>query len=199
VISCSTRGKGAAVRTGLLATRAPYVGFVDADMATDLSALDDALALLDAGHQVVVGSRRHPDSVVEGYGQVLRRIGALVFNRSVRRLAGGVADTQCGFKFFTGPLVRAAAADLRTDGFAFDVELLMHCVRRGASVTAIPVVWFDRPGSTFSVRRHTTACARELIRIRARARGLRKPALPEPMAPPSGSAVLPEWGVRGAR
>ncbi|XVQ12328.1 glycosyltransferase [Spirillospora sp. CA-255316] len=169
LLRCALRGKGAAVRVGLLATRAPYVGFCDADMATDLAALDEALALLRAGHPVVVGSRRHPSSLVEGYGQPLRRLGAVTFNRLVRDLAGDIPDTQCGFKFFNGPLARVAAADLRTAGFAFDVELLMHCVRRGASVTAIPVVWRDRPGTTFSVRRHTAECLLDLARIRARA------------------------------
>ncbi|MFB4313252.1 glycosyltransferase [Actinomadura sp. 21ATH] len=185
---CAQRGKGAAVRVGLLATRAPYAGFCDADMATDLAALDGALELLRAGHPVVVGSRRHPDSLVEGYGQLMRRLGAITFNRLVRDLAGDIADTQCGFKFFFGPLARAAAADLRTAGFAFDVELLMHCVRRGASITGIPVVWSDRPGTTFSVRRHTSQCLLDLARIRARAAAPGRPA-PAP-AQRSGATQL---------
>ncbi|MFI0353866.1 glycosyltransferase [Actinomadura sp. 9N407] len=168
-LHCELRGKGAAVRVGLLATRAPYVGFCDADMATDLAAIDEALDLLRTGRPVVVGCRRHPDSVVEGYGQFMRRLGAITFNRMVRDLVGDIADTQCGFKFFFGPLARAAAADLRTAGFAFDVELLMHCVRRGAEITGIPVVWSDCPGTTFSVRRHTSQCVLDLARIRARA------------------------------
>ncbi|TDD68033.1 glycosyltransferase [Actinomadura rubrisoli] len=169
LLRCERRGKGAAVRAGLLATRAPYIGFMDADMATDLAALDDALVLLREGRPVVVGSRRHGRSVVEGYALPVRRLGAITFNRIVRDLAGGVPDTQCGFKFFAGPLGRAAAADLRTTGFSFDVELLSHCVRRGAPVTDIPVVWRDRPGSTFSVRRHSLQCLFDLARIRARA------------------------------
>jgi hypothetical protein len=191
-LHCATRGKGAAVRVGLLATRAPYVGFCDADMATGLAALDDALALLRDGRPVVVGSRRHPDSVVEGYGEVMRRLGAIAFNRLVRDLAGGIADTQCGFKFFAGPLARAAAADLRTAGFAFDVELLMHCVRRGAGITGIPVVWADKPGTTFSVRRHTTECVLDLARIRARASRLGR-LVPQPRA-----AVPPVLAVQPA-
>src|SRR6516225_8218 len=56
LLRCARPGKGLAVRTGLLATRAPFVGFCDADMATDLSALDAAIGLLDAGHPLVVGS-----------------------------------------------------------------------------------------------------------------------------------------------
>ncbi|TDB91543.1 glycosyltransferase [Actinomadura sp. 7K534] len=177
LVRCERRGKGAAVRAGLLETRAPYVGFMDADMATDLAALDEAIVLLREGRPVVVGSRRHGRSVVQGYAVPLRRLGAIAFNRAVRDLVGGIADTQCGFKFFDGPLARAAAADLRTDGFSFDVELLAHCVRRGASVTAIPVVWRDRPGSTFSVRRHSLQCLLDLTRIRLRA-GFRLPSVP---------------------
>lgn len=177
LVGCERRGKGAAVRAGLLATRAPYVGFMDADMATDLAALDEAIVLLREGRPVVVGSRRHGRSVVQGYALPVRRLGAITFNRIVRDLVGGIADTQCGFKFFDGPLARAAAEDLRTAGFSFDVELLAHCVRRGASVTDIPVVWRDHPGSTFSVRRHSLQCLLDLARIRARA-GFRMPSVP---------------------
>jgi glycosyltransferase involved in cell wall biosynthesis len=165
LLQCERPGKGAAVRVGLLATTAPYVGFCDADMATGLAALDEVLALLRGGRQVVVGSRRHPESTVEVYGRPLRRVGALTFNRLCRGLAGDVADTQCGFKFFSGPLVRAAAAELRTSGFAFDVELLLRCRHLGADVEEIPVVWHDMPGSTFSVSRHAFGCLRDLIRI----------------------------------
>ncbi|GAA2423688.1 glycosyltransferase family 2 protein [Actinomadura vinacea] len=201
LLHCALRGKGAAVRVGLLATGAPYTGFCDADMATDLAALDEALALLRAGHPVVVGSRRHPSSLVEGYAQPMRRLGAVTFNRLVRDLAGGIRDTQCGFKFFSGPLARAAAADLKTAGFAFDVELLMHCVRRGASVTAIPVVWRDQPGTTFSVRRHTSQCLLDVARIRTRAgRPVRdpRPALSPARNPPAQPAPLVLFKGTGA-
>jgi glycosyltransferase involved in cell wall biosynthesis len=166
LLHCAQPGKGAAVRVGLLATDAPYVGFCDADMATDLAALDRALGLLTAGHPVVVGSRRHPRSVVQGYGRPLRRLGAIAFNLAIRDLAGGVTDTQCGFKFFAGPLARQAAVDLRTTGFSFDVELLMHCARRGAAITDIPVIWQDVPGSTFSLSRHSLGVLADLVRIR---------------------------------
>ncbi|TDC82789.1 glycosyltransferase [Actinomadura sp. 7K507] len=197
LVRCERRGKGAAVRAGLLATRAPYVGFMDADMATDLAALDEAIVLLREGRPVVVGSRRHGRSVVQGYALPVRRLGAVTFNRIVRDLVGGIADTQCGFKFFDGPLARAAAEDLRTTGFSFDVELLAHCVRRGASVTDIPVVWRDRPGSTFSVRRHSLQCLLDLARIRARA-GFRMPAVPAapiiPVVPVRTMFAEPEPG-----
>jgi dolichyl-phosphate beta-glucosyltransferase len=170
LLSCPRPGKGAAVRTGLLATTAPYVGFCDADMATDPDIIEDVLAMLASGTQVIVGSRRHPESDVEIYSRPLRRLGAIAFNRMIRDITGGITDTQCGFKFFHGPLARAAAEDLRTTGFAFDVELLVHCRRLGAGIVEIPVVWRDMPGSTFSISRHAGGCLLDLLRVRGAAR-----------------------------
>jgi hypothetical protein len=93
----------------------------------------------------------------------------------------GASDTQCGFKFFSGPLARAAAVQLRTAGFAFDIELIASCLRLGASLTEIPVCWRDMPGSTFSVRRHSAAAFRDIASIWLRSRvahggGARTPA-----------------------
>src|ERR1700728_1586842 len=123
LLRCEQPGKGRAVRAGLLATRAPFVGYCDADMATDLSALDHAIRLLAAGDPVVIGSRALPESVVEARSSAARRAGATAFRALARTIVPGATDTQCGFKFFSGPLARQAALPLRTAGFAFDVEL----------------------------------------------------------------------------
>jgi glycosyltransferase involved in cell wall biosynthesis len=179
LLRCDRTGKGRAVRAGLLATRAPFVGFCDADMATDLAALDAAIGLLAAGHQVVVGSRALSSSLVEARSRATRRVGAAAFRTLARTVVPGASDTQCGFKFFSGPLARAAALQLRTTGFAFDIELIASCLRLGASLTEIPVCWRDVPGSTFSVRRHSAAAFRDVASIWLRSRtthGARVPA-----------------------
>jgi dolichyl-phosphate beta-glucosyltransferase len=165
LLRCDRPGKGLAVRTGLLATQAPFVGFCDADMATDLSALDVAVRLLGAGHPVVIGSRGLSESVVAARSDLLREAGAFLFRAMARSILPDATDTQCGFKFFAGPLARAAASSVRTDGFAFDVELLAACLRLGATVTEIPVQWRDVAGSTFSVIRHSAAVFRDLASI----------------------------------
>jgi dolichyl-phosphate beta-glucosyltransferase len=151
----SRRGKGAAVRAGLLATRAPMVGFCDSDMATDLAALDVAIDLLTLGHRMVIGSRAHPDSVVQARHSLVRRVGAAGFRRLAKLVVPAVSDSQCGFKFFAGPVARGAAAALTTTGFSFDIELIARCQRLGAEPTQIPVRWRDVPGSRFSVVRHS--------------------------------------------
>ena len=196
LLRCQRAGKGIAVRAGLLATQAPFVGFCDADMATDLSALDVALTLLAAGRLVVIGSRAHGASVVEDRHSATRRVGAAVFRALARRVVPDVTDTQCGFKFFDGSLARAAALTLRTQGFGFDVELLAACKRLGAAATEIPVHWRDMPGSTFSVQRHSAAAFGEVMSIWARqaSRNLRV-RVPQPEPAPRPAPVGEQAGA----
>ena len=191
LLRCDQPGKGRAVRTGLLATRAPFVGFCDADMATDLSALDLTLSLLAAGGHVIIGSRALDGSVVEERRSAIRRMGAAAFHCLARRIVPGVSDTQCGFKFFSGPLARAAARPLRTTGFAFDIELIAHCQRLGAALTEIPVTWRDVPGSTFSASRHSAGTVRDLAAIWLHHRPARPPFTPAPLPGPPAPAMPP--------
>jgi len=204
LLQCARPGKGRAVRTGLLATRAPFVGFCDADMATDLSALDVAIGLLAAGNSLVVGSRGLAGSVVTNRHSAVRRAGAAVFRALARQVVPGATDTQCGFKFFSGPLARAAALRLTTPGFAFDIELIALCQRLGATLTEFPVCWRDIPGSTFSVPRHSAAALREVAAIwlshrpgRASAARARSLEPGSPLALPAGDAGPPAAAAPG--
>jgi dolichyl-phosphate beta-glucosyltransferase len=194
LVHCDRAGKGVAVRAGLLATRAPFVGFCDADMATDLSALDVAVSLLTGGNPLVIGSRLLDASVAEDRHSGIRRIGAAAFHAMARRIVPDATDTQCGFKFFSGPLARAAARSLRTAGFAFDVELIARCQRLGATLTEIPVCWRDVPGSTFSVPRHSVAAFRDIasiwLRLRADHAAERRAPVEAPVFPVDVTAGL---------
>ncbi|MFI6501684.1 glycosyltransferase [Nonomuraea typhae] len=191
LVQCATPGKGAAVRAGLLVTKAPLVGFCDADMATDLDAITVAVGLLLGGERVVIGSRAHAFSEVENRHSRVRELGAVGFRALARRLVRGVSDTQCGFKFFDGRLAREVAARLRTPGFAFDVELLARCAAAGAPAMEIPIQWRDMPGSRFSPARHSAGIVLELgrilLRLHAESRGVIRPAwehAPDPVGSP---------------
>ena len=111
-----------------------------------------------------------PASVVEARHSATRQVGATAFRALARQVVPGATDTQCGFKFFSGPLVRQAVRPLRTGGFAFDVELIANCLRLGATLTEIPVRWRDMPNSTFSVRRHSAAAFGDVAALWLRTR-----------------------------
>ncbi|WP_432137975.1 MULTISPECIES: glycosyltransferase [unclassified Streptomyces] len=169
-IGCSDHGKGAAVRRGIATSSARYVGFADADSATPIATLDQIMVLLEQGHPAVIASRRAPGARYETEQPSLRRCGGWAFRQLARLTIPDVADTQCGFKFFDGPLIREVVRDCRVDGFAFDVEILARLERRGHRVTEVPVSWCDVPGSTFSARRDGLRSMADLIRI-SRVRG----------------------------
>jgi dolichyl-phosphate beta-glucosyltransferase len=150
VIGCSRAGKGAAVRRGVLTSRARYIGFCDADLATPVDAIDNAVALLQAGHKVVVGSRRCAGATYVVPQSRLRRAGSWVFRRAMRGVAGGVSDTQCGFKFFDAETAKMLFSRIRSDGFAFDVELVARAQAASISLIEMPVAWTDKAGSSMS-------------------------------------------------
>lgn len=135
------RGKGAAVRTGVAAARGDVIGFVDADNATDLSALHDMVAAVDGTVGAVFGSRHAPGASVTG-SPAIRGLMGRVFNHVVKFAAGTkIRDTQCGGKVFWGPAARVSFGMATLDGFAFDVEVLRSLLVMGFDVVEHPVHW----------------------------------------------------------
>ena len=154
VLSCATRGKGAAVAAGIAVTDADVVAFMDADGATHLDALLESTRLMALGVDVAIGSRAAHGSDTAARHSRLRESGARRYRSLTGRIVPGISDTQCGFKVFRGDVARTAFAGLRTAGFSFDVELLARVQRGGARVVEFPVQWADVPGSTFEPLRH---------------------------------------------
>jgi dolichyl-phosphate beta-glucosyltransferase len=161
---CAQPGKGAAVRRGFLTSCARFVGYMDADLATPIETLDIVVPLLEE-FQVVIGSRRISGAVFAKRQPVHRSATSLAFRMLARRVLPGFADTQCGFKFFPGDVARAAARQLRIDGFAFDVELLRVIMDMGVPIKEIPVVWSDREGSTLRSLRDGARAAADVFRL----------------------------------
>jgi dolichyl-phosphate beta-glucosyltransferase len=165
VIGCSRPGKGAAVRRGLLTSTAPLVGFFDADLATPLPTIADAVAALRDGASAAIASRHVPGASFVIPQTLGRRAGGTAFRLLTRKLVSGVADTQCGFKFFRRDAVRTAIARVRTSGFAFDVELLAQVQRDGGRIVEIPVAWTDGAGSTFRPLRDGVSSFRAVLNL----------------------------------
>ena len=168
VIGCAERGKGSAVRRGFLTSRARFVGYMDADLATPIETRDLVLPLLESGYQAVVGSRHINGAVLAERQPVNRVLGGMVFRAMVRHVLPGIADTQCGFKFFSGGLAQAVARDLHLGGFAFDIEFLRRVVELGMPVKEVPVVWSDGNGSTLHLVRDGARAAMDVLRLARR-------------------------------
>ena len=163
----ANRGKGAAVRAGVQASRGRVVAFLDADLAYHPSHLRDLLMAVESGWDVVVGNRRHPDSVVLR-SSGLRALGSRVVNRmSAAVLLAAPLDTQCGLKGFRGDVARDLFAHARVDGFAFDIEILHLVERRGLSLQEVPVRLDESGGSsTVDVTRDIIRLSADMVRIR---------------------------------
>ena len=162
------RGKGWAVKNGMLAARGEYRFLCDADLSMPIDLLDRLLPSPAPPLDIIIGSREAPGA--RRIGEPRRRwLMGRVFNAMTRALATpGIADTQCGFKVF-----RAAAAEtlfgLQTlDGFAFDAEILFLARRRGFSVAEVGIDWHYRSESKVRPMRDGWRTLRDLVIIRFR-------------------------------
>ncbi|MGB8959710.1 MAG: dolichyl-phosphate beta-glucosyltransferase [Candidatus Aminicenantales bacterium] len=164
-------GKGASVREGVLAASGEIILFCDDDLSTPIEELDKAVAALESGADVVIGSRAHPDSEIRVRQRRPREWMGKTFNLLVRLFVlKGYRDTQCGFKAFRRAAARDIFPHLRTPGFGFDVEVLVLCRDLGYRVAEIPVLWCDARPSRLRIVQGSWGMFNDLRRIRRQAR-----------------------------
>jgi dolichyl-phosphate beta-glucosyltransferase len=164
-------GKGAAVRTGMLAARGAYRVFADADGATPIEELKRLEPILLAGADVVIGSRVLADPGVSVTTRPHRVAAGRMFNWLVARVGlRDIADSQCGFKAFTAPAATRLFEALSTRGFGFDVEILLMARAAGCRIVEVPVNWADQAGSKVGVLRHGPGMLWQIVRARRRIR-----------------------------
>jgi len=164
------RGKGYAVRQGVLRSTGEIVAFMDADGATpvrELAGLTEPI-LRNRAH-IVVGSRRAPFARLVVPQALHRRLLGRAFSLHTRCVLGlQTLDTQCGFKAFKGAVARNLFDTLLCDGFAFDLEILAMAKARGLRVLEMGVEWHERPGSTVHPLRDGMRMLQAAWHIRAR-------------------------------
>jgi glycosyltransferase involved in cell wall biosynthesis len=162
------RGKGAAVRQGLLAATTTIGLFSDADLSTPIEEAPKLIEPIAAGEiDIAFGSRALDRSLI-GHRQPWRREqGGRVFNLIVR-LATGLPywDTQCGFKAFRLDVFRPILESATTEGFGFDVELLYLARKAHLRMKEIPVRWNHYEGSKVNVARDSVRMLREVAALR---------------------------------
>jgi len=161
------RGKGAAVRRGMLESHGQVCLFMDADHATHVREVAKVLPKIAAGADVVVASRQHPDSDIAQHQSWLREHMGQGFNLLMRMMVGlHMPDTQCGFKAFTASAARAIFSRQKLDGFSFDVEVLFLANALGLTTVEIPVRWVNEPNSKVRMLLDPLKMFVDLMRIR---------------------------------
>ena len=173
------RGKGAAVRTGMLEARGDWRFMADADLSMPPDNLERFASAVrrDPSLHVVIGSREAEGARRVGEPWSRHAIGR-VFNWVARLLAvRAIRDTQCGYKLFSGESAAVLFRHQTIDGFAFDVELLLLARRAGFPIAEVGIVWICRTDSRVGFRRGLAAFG-QLLRIRWNAWRGRYAALP---------------------
>ncbi len=167
------RGKGHAVRTGMLAATREWALFMDADNSTTIDHLERFAALLDSAARpdVVIASRRLSDSRIVRAQHPVRQALGRTFPYLVRAIAlPHIADTQCGFKLFSATAARDIFSRMRTERFAFDVEALLLARHLGYRTVEVGVDWDNPTTSTVQIHRDTFRMLWDLMWMTARVR-----------------------------
>jgi glycosyltransferase involved in cell wall biosynthesis len=166
------RGKGFAVKTGLLAASADIALFSDADLSTPIEEMSKLIDPIRSGEfDVTFGSRALDRSLIGTHQPWRREQGGKVFNLVVRSLTGlPFWDTQCGFKAFNLATFRPLLELMRIDRFGFDVEFLYVADLHGLRLKEIPVRWDNDERSKVSVFRDSLRMFNEVREIRRNAK-----------------------------
>ena len=164
----TVKGKGAAVRTGMLDAQGQYVVFMDADNATPISEIEKFWPYLESGTEVVIGSRYlNPDTVKIRqplYKVILSRMSNLLIQII---LIPHIKDTQCGFKAFSNQAAKSIFKYVTIFGWAFDMEILAIALKHSYRIKEVPVSWEEHGGSHVPLKAYLQSL-RDLFIIKIR-------------------------------
>jgi dolichyl-phosphate beta-glucosyltransferase len=162
------KGKGHALRTGVLVTKGDFVLVMDADLSTPMEELQKLMPyLFDGGFDIAIGSRALALSDIIKKQPWWRQGMGKMFNQIVKMLViGDFEDTQCGFKLFTGDVARELFGEAKIDRFAYDVEILARAKRKGFRMKEVPIRWINSPESRVDPLKDSLRMLVDLVRIR---------------------------------
>jgi dolichyl-phosphate beta-glucosyltransferase len=161
------RGKGRALAEGVAAAKGSEILVTDADLSTPIEELPKLQAELKKGAGVAIASRAVRGSRVEVSQPVYRVLMGKAFNLLVQAvLLPGIWDTQCGFKLFRADVAHEAFAELTTDGFGYDPEVLYRAKKRGVRIAEVPVIWRNSSPTKVSPIKSSLDMFRHVLRIR---------------------------------
>jgi dolichyl-phosphate beta-glucosyltransferase len=180
LVDAPHRGKGGAVRVGVLAARGQFVAIADADLSMPIEQFSRFHAQVFSRCDVAIGSREAPGS--RRFNEpVYRHLMGRFFNVLVQMLLlPGIKDTQCGFKVIRRAVALELCQNQTIDGWAFDVEWLVIARLRGYKIEEVPIDWYhEARSSQIHPLRDSITMTRELLKIRRNVRKGRYAAIPD--------------------
>ncbi len=165
----SRKGKGAAVKMGMLNARGEYLFICDADLSMPIEEITKFLPPVLDDYDIAIGSREVPGA--QRYNEPFyRHLEGRVFNWIVRLLAvPGIQDTQCGFKCFRREVALDVFPYQTMDGWSFDVEVLYIARSRGYKLVEVPINWYYKENSRINPLKDAIDMLVEVIKIRINA------------------------------
>ncbi len=165
--SSKNRGKGYAVKKGMLSAKGKYVVFMDADLSTPIDELDGFLKELEGGSDVVIGTRKNKEASVKRrqplYREILGKGFTLLSNILLVR---DVSDFTCGFKGFRKEAGQDIFRRQLIPNWSFDAETLFLARKLGYGIKEVPVTWFDAEGTKVKLSRDIIGSLHGILRIR---------------------------------
>lgn len=160
------KGKGAAVKTGILLAKGKYIVFTDIDLSTPISELPKILQALKT-HEIAIGVRRHPQSQVIRHQPFLREFLGQIFTKLTNYLvAPGIYDVTCGFKGFQKEAAYRLFRKSTIEGWAFDAEIIFLARKNKYRIAQIPVTWRNDPATRVKMLHDGLQSFFDLIKIR---------------------------------
>jgi len=161
------KGKGYAVKKGVLSAKGKYILFMDADLSTPLEEINKVIGFLDKKYDISIGSRGLKDSEIVIRQPIYRQTMGKIFNLIVRLLLiKNIRDTQCGFKCFKKEIAREIFNQTKINRFSFDVEILYIAQRKGYRIKEVPVKWYNSPDSKVGIIKDSSKMFFEILKIR---------------------------------
>jgi glycosyltransferase involved in cell wall biosynthesis len=150
-------GKGCAVREGIKSSKGDFVMFADSGSCVPYENILIGLELIKSGEcEIANGSRKLKDSQINTSQKFHRRIYSQVFRKLLAfylKIPTELTDTQCGFKVYQGDIGRRLYSQSISDGFMFDVEIIIRALKHGYRIKEFPVDWTCDKDSRFSLGR----------------------------------------------
>jgi dolichyl-phosphate beta-glucosyltransferase len=161
------RGKGHAVKVGMLAARGQIALFTDADLSTPPDEIEKFWEWFDRGYDVVIGSRKMKGAHIERHQPLWRENMGKVFTWLTNRIATrGISDITCGFKAFKHDTAQELFSRSIIADWSFDAEVLFIAQQHGKHIKEVPVHWHDERGTKVRILRDATRAMLGLLKIR---------------------------------